>query len=352
MVNDLWESLSHEKRPVVLYGTGDGADKILDRLERLGVVVSGVFASNGFVRKRTFRGFEVESYRQITGRLGQNIVILVAFGSSRSNVLGFIAELCAFHTVLIPDMPVAGTNVWDGTFAEKNANEISAGRDLFSDEKSIDLFDSVTVYRLTGNPKLLFENLSTPEEIWKCVLRPQRYRSAVDVGAYNGDTAAELIAHSPDIKEILAVEPDEKNFSSLCRLATDERRITPVRSAAWDRREVLVFSRSGGRGSAKRDPGQRKTSEVLGLPLDDMLGGRAVDYIKIDSEGAEARAISGACGTISKYRPDLRIAVYHRPEDIFRIPLLINEICPGYSFYLRRTLCVPCWDLDIIAVHG
>ncbi|MBO4414211.1 MAG: FkbM family methyltransferase [Clostridia bacterium] len=349
MTGWLWEKLAAEKRPVVLYGTGNGADKILDRLERLGVSVSGIFASDGFVRKRTFRGFEVESYKSAVRRLGDDIIILVAFGSSRRDVIENVIGMSGRHTVLLPDMPVAGENVWCREFAEKHAEMIAAARDMLADGKSRALFDSVLRYREGGELAPLLENLSTEDEIWRETLRPELYTRAADVGAYNGDTAAGLLSRAPRIEKITAVEPDEKNFSSLCVTAGIYGRIMPVRAAAWDRREVLTFSRDGGRGAGKRKTGEKRTSEVIGLPLDSILGDEGADYIKIDSEGAEGRVLAGAAQTISEFHPDLRVAAYHRPEDVFALPLLIDELCPGYGFYLRRTPCTPCWELDLIA---
>lgn len=46
----VWTRLQAETRPVVLYGMGDGADKILDRFAQLGIAAAGVFASDEFVR--------------------------------------------------------------------------------------------------------------------------------------------------------------------------------------------------------------------------------------------------------------------------------------------------------------
>ena len=60
---DLWTYLKTQKnRPVVLYGTGDGADKIIKVLDKNGIKVSGIFASPGFVRDRKFHDIQVESF--------------------------------------------------------------------------------------------------------------------------------------------------------------------------------------------------------------------------------------------------------------------------------------------------
>ena len=61
--SDLWEYLADECRPIALYGTGDGADKIISVLERRGLkdLIAAVFASDGFVRDRMFHEYKVIS---------------------------------------------------------------------------------------------------------------------------------------------------------------------------------------------------------------------------------------------------------------------------------------------------
>ena len=66
---DLWQYLHNTAKPIVLYGTGSGADRALDRLNADGTPVAGVFASDGFAKGRSFRGFRVETYENIKNRL-------------------------------------------------------------------------------------------------------------------------------------------------------------------------------------------------------------------------------------------------------------------------------------------
>lgn len=56
---DLWTRLQCEGRDVVLYGMGDGADKILRVCAGRGIPVRDVFASDAFVRGQHFHGRRV-----------------------------------------------------------------------------------------------------------------------------------------------------------------------------------------------------------------------------------------------------------------------------------------------------
>ncbi|MBI3723931.1 FkbM family methyltransferase [bacterium] len=61
-----------------------------------------------------------------------------------------------------------------------------------------------------------------------------------------------------------------------------------------------------------------------------------VDYIKMDIEGAEPQAIRGAAATISRFRPQLAISIYHEHRHFWEIPLQLFELCPGYRFFLKH----------------
>ena len=54
-----WEKRKNTNEPIIMYGTGNGADKVLDILEQHGIKIRGVTASSTFVRNRVFRGFQV-----------------------------------------------------------------------------------------------------------------------------------------------------------------------------------------------------------------------------------------------------------------------------------------------------
>jgi hypothetical protein len=72
------------------------------------------------------------------------------------------------------------------------------------------------------------------------------------------------------------------------------------------------------------------------VSLDEHMAGQRVTFIALDIEGGELAAIQGAKGIIAEQKPKLAISVYHRPEDIWEIPLLVKEYNPGYKFYLRH----------------
>lgn len=346
-MTDLWQNLAALTTPLVLYGTGDGADKILDTMEAKGLHADGVFASDGFVRKRTFRGMPVLSYREALARFGEQMTVLVAFGSSRPEVLERFAYLAARHTLYVPDVPVAGGELFDAAFVEAHREAIDEARTLWADEASRRLYDAVWEAKQYGSWEALLREVSDEDAIFS-LLHPESFTLALDLGAYVGDTAEELIERAPSLKTVIAVEPDERNFTKLCFATAASGKVEPHFAAAWHCREALSFRRGGGRGI--RGAKGEKTVTVMGMTADELLAGRRPDYIKIDVEGAERQAIAG-CKSCLAHAPALRIALYHKSADLFEIPLLIHRLNARYDLYLRRKLSVPAWDLDLIAVR-
>ena len=93
----------------------------------------------------------------------------------------------------------------------------------------------------------------------------------------------------------------------------------------------LVFA---GLGAATSQVNSEGSEQVECAPLDSM-GVVAPTYVKIDVEGAEAEVLAGAAGTLGRWKPTVAIASYHRPKDLFDLPLWLAAVAPDYRFYLR-----------------
>ena len=69
---DLWTYLSETEKKIVMYGMGNGADKIISICERYGIEICDFFASDGFVRGHTFHGKRVLSLPNGIERIEQH----------------------------------------------------------------------------------------------------------------------------------------------------------------------------------------------------------------------------------------------------------------------------------------
>ena len=340
---DLWNYLQEETskgRKVVLYGTGDGADKIIARLEERNIPVSGIFASPGFVRNRKFHDIQVETFESLYERYGRDMIALMCFGSSRPEVLDYadyIADKCEFYA---PDVPVYGQNLFDTEFCEKHAGEINIVRGLLADELSRKTYDCIINARLTGNPVYLKLCEVTQEEA-DAVLPSDRQGLFLDLGAYDGDTVMRYSSLMHDLTGFIAVEPDRRNMRKLRENTCLINNIEYVQAFVSDREGTADVNGNIGRGTSLEKEGSR---EVQTVTIDGLIKGRQTAFIKFDVEGAEAAAIEGGAKTIKEEKPLMNIACYHRSEDIFELPLKVLKLNPGYNVYMRHTPSIPAWD--------
>ena len=344
--NDLWQYLSSADKKIVMYGMGNGADKILAICERYGIEISDFFASDGFVRGHSFHGKTVLSYSAVKEKYGaENIIVLISFASSLPDVLSLFDIVDSECETYAPDVPVCGDTLFNMEFWSAHRSELEEVYSRLADATSRDIFEKVILYKLSGKISYLLEAVSDRDETFALI---GDIRSAADLGAYNGDTVRELIERYPDIERIYALEPDRRSFRKLSEYADTQPdgRIIPINAAAWNESATLTFADGGSRNSGAFAKGKRV--EVSALSLDGILCGEAVDYIKYDVEGAEKEALEGSAETIRRFSPALSVSVYHRSEDLFALPLAVLKINPDYELYLRRRPYVPAWDLDLL----
>ena len=80
----------------------------------------------------------------------------------------------------------------------------------------------------------------------------------------------------------------------------------------------------------------RDTVTIKVKSMDDILKEHSdINAVKMDIEGAEARAIAGMGGILRSDRPRLAISAYHRPNDLWSLLILIRGMALGYRFWLR-----------------
>lgn len=338
----LWQHLKETNKPIVLYGMGDGADKILDELGRRGICAAGVFASDAFCRGQLFRGYTVETYAQIQERLG-DMVVLVAFGTQIAEVLDRIKAISKEQETYAPDVPVVGDgSVFDLSYVKRHMDKIECAYEMLADELSRRTFFDILHYKISGKLDYLFDCEGSAKEVYRDVLQLSGHEIYVDAGAYTGDTVAEFVQHTHGYKEIVAIEADEKNFRRLERSTAELKNITLYRCAVYDEDTNICFDTRGGRNSAVGISGKT----ICARKIDSILDGKAATYIKLDVEGQEAAALCGAKETIQKYRPKLLVSAYHRNEDLFALPLWVRQTRGDYRVYLRHFPYIPAWDTN------
>ena len=345
-----WDRLKNTNKPIVLYGMGNGADKILDWCDANGVKVAAVFASDDFVRGQIFRGYKICKYADVVSQY-QDFLLVIAFASESPVVLKHFFALAEKHETLAPHLPLfEGDEVVSSSWLAKYQKELMEVYTNLADEKSKEVFASTLNYKLSGKLDYLQRITTQREEDCRQLFQFSKNETFVDLGAYDGDTIKEFLNYTDfSYREIVALEPDSKNFKKLQHFVEEMglKNVHLLNKGIWNEEGTLSFAASGGRQSALQSDGK---VEVPVDSVDHIMQGRTVSYMKLDVEGAEFEALSGAAQTIGKWAPKLFVAAYHRDNDLWRLPLLLWQLNKNYNIYLRKHPYVPAWELNFLAV--
>ncbi len=167
----------------------------------------------------------------------------------------------------------------------------------------------------------------------------------LDAGANIGLYTIEALKHGA--RKVIAIEPVPANVECLRRNLEQEiaeGKVVIYPKGIWDRDDVLEMNvdpanQTGDSFVLKSEQGSVK----LKLPLttvDTMVAElhlEKVDFIKMDIEGAERRALQGAAETIRRFHPRMAICVYHQKDDPVVIPAAVRSLWHEY-----RQECGPC----------
>jgi FkbM family methyltransferase len=208
---------------------------------------------------------------------------------------------------------------------------------LLADKASKFLFRSVMEYRLSGDVTTLpvpdtvnpYHPIDLPA--WKTPLR------FVDCGAFDGDTLKDFIKNNIPIQGVAAFEPDLTNYAKLSLYASTHKKELPEENlfpcGVYSSTKQISFESGKGMASNISSKG---TTVIQCVSLDDAIPTFAPNLIKMDIEGAEYDALLGARQLITAHTPGIAASLYHRPEHLWQLPKLVENIAPGkYNFHMR-----------------
>lgn len=164
----------------------------------------------------------------------------------------------------------------------------------------------------------------------------------IDAGACWGDTALYFGDKVGEQGRVFSfefipanIEILEKNLANNPKI---EKIVQLVKQPLWNQSEIELFYIDKGPSSGVSFVKLKNYNSIVRtISIDDFVRGNKIskiDFIKMDIEGAESKALEGAVNTIKKHKPTLAISIYHSSEDFVNIPEWIHELNLGYKLYL------------------
>lgn len=162
----------------------------------------------------------------------------------------------------------------------------------------------------------------------------------LDGGGCWGDTTLYFAHATGESGQVHVFEFAPGNLKVLRENLNQNPKLAPLiqihEKAVWDvSGDTLHFGEAGPATSLTSKSEGPLTAQTLSI--DDWFREsktRSVDFIKLDIEGAEAQALTGAQDTITNHKPTLAVALYHSLEDFVKLPKIIDQMLPEYRFHL------------------
>lgn len=169
----------------------------------------------------------------------------------------------------------------------------------------------------------------------------------IEGGMFNGLNTVIFKKLFKNLKKIYAFELlyEKVKNKSLAHIIDSMKELEIIPYAMWDKRERLVFTQnvaapySSGINPQFNKNGSEKSFEVDAVSIDEFVEGRKiakVDFIKMDIEGAELRALKGGENTLLKFRPQMAISIYHSDNDMLDIPIYLHNLLKDYVFKIGQ----------------
>lgn len=309
-------------RPVLIFGAGNFAKDLSNILKNKG------FNVLGFVTSDTWNNYTPQVKVQLLigiynrespfNRLYEEVL-----DHGYTDIFSPIDIYNNFSTEL-------GWRYWLGTPDQilDNLDNISRVYNMLSDDISRKCLNELCMFRLGLN--LDYSSVRHSEvQYFNDLTLNKLIVSFVDGGAYNGDSFNQLKSVMPSVSQAFLFEPSSANYQLMVNNVKDA---VCLPLAISDKLSQLRFNSNNGEGSTFSDAGD---TVVTAVSIDDMFSCQ-IDFIKLDLEGAEALAINGAKNVIKSSRPTMAISLYHKPCDIWEIPLQLLNYCIDYKFYIRQ----------------
>ena len=280
------------------------------------------------------------------------------------------------------------------SFLVDNSDAFHAARSLLEDETSRDLFDRLVLFRLLGhlhvrlpvsNRELLLQPTVPGEwkiddtgdvgmfgplsifsvpyqgtEVWVkggpsnvagvflsgqyhfkrdgVAIRPEPGDYVIDGGGCLGDTALAFAADVGANGWVYTFDPMLRH----CEIMREAFQMNPKLATHIDLFDVGLANADSLRDASHStpqaiNPGARLEEGLPTRTIDGLVTSneiKRIDLVKMDIEGSELGALQGGEQSLRRWRPKLAISLYHRPEDLYSIPLWLNSLNCGYRFFL------------------
>ena len=190
---------------------------------------------------------------------------------------------------------------------------------------------------------------------YKDFLSAEKNDIVIDCGGAIGDTA--LYFTSKGAEKVYIFEFIKSNIDLIKKQIENnphlKDNVVIVEKPVWNKSDTELSYVDKG-NSSKVAGKDIYPNKIRTLSIDDLVKANnieKIDFIKMDIEGAELQGLKGAEEVIRKFKPKLAISVYHKDDDLIKIPEYIKQLNPNYHFYFDYYTDIG-WEAVLYAIDN
>ncbi len=185
----------------------------------------------------------------------------------------------------------------------------SLDKDIYcsTDNKSWKIFTNTPLY-------FIVKDVNRYEHFYKV----SKGDLVIDAGANEGILTLIYSKKVTSSGKVFAFEPDKINIKTFCYNLSLNRKtsnISLLEKGLWNKTDTIDFYEAGTVGSSVFYQDEKSVKKFISvISIDDFVASEKInklDFIKMDIEGAEIKALEGARNTIISLKPHFTIASYH-----------------------------------------
>lgn len=336
---DIWDdflNISCDKK-LYIFGAGESGLKIC-KLIKHGIIKIKPYAFLDNNKSGFFEGYPIYNPREIQTLDGESYVVLISLDRPGAVVSQLLSLGCVHYFSWFWMNEDIRVNIQQDLSHNHN---IQLVKGILRDERSIQIIEAIVQKR-----KDAFPDYSDIVETGSDIFPAELFSSIedeifLDGGGFNGDSLEEFFDWTKGhYKEVHVFEPDKKNVALLKSKSYRYHNLHVWENGLWNQNTTMPFA--SGNDCSSHIVNGGGNSNINCVSLDQLLGYSVpFTFIKLDIEGAEIPALIGMKNIIKKYNPRLAICIYHKPDDLWEIPLIIHNLVPEYELYIRhyRSYC-------------
>ncbi len=331
---------NHSHQPIILFGVGASISLYIGFLTKHGLRPDFIVDNDPSKNGTFYDGYKICNVEELKKYTGAYIII-----SAPSHYAAITKQLNSISTdyniiTFDPSLDIIqNCNHQDRrAFFSKHINELNSLYDILSDDQSRLTLNKIIEGSITNNV-FCYNEIASGSQYFPEIIRSNLsdHEVFLDVGAFNGDTALEFIkATNNKFSKIIGFEPKQENIE-IANSTIKDKRVRFYPYGIGDKNEVLFLAGAKGVDDFAHISREKEqdSSQIQIVRIDDFIK-EEYTYLKMDIEGMELSALSGASFSIRQYHPKLAVSVYHKIDDLITIPQTILSIDSKYKLFLRH----------------